>query len=470
MTESASDIFERCKLVQPAVEQFIQSQGKFHLALTYLTSSLSSVISSLQDLEKIMENKYGKNSHKADVIGRLFAHYTKILSSVNSLESSLAINVLTKFHKENENFKKTLSTKEKSSLKKFKKIKSNIKKSKSEITKLRKKVKDKSSSMPCIVSEERKSSNVLEQQLEKTTRQLYADYKDLGDQEDAIFKEIQKEEIFYFENMFNAFKSILLVEQKLHKSSETVQEILEKLDNNEAPSSIKSDEVTMEEENNFEADDEPEIAIEQSEELIEKELEKEELQHSFKEPVMNSRAGSYLSLSSFASYTFREERETKAKNENQQMYTTVKRCSSPFGSSFRDNDGSRRREFRRRFEPSSSRAPRPPLPPAPPQRSQSLNVTESLTNLRQKLDEITGVSDVNLSINETNNLSVSTCEIPATTSYRAPLIPRSAYMEDNTMKFLHEKLMSLSSMLPPASPIDSDTFDSDLQINSGHHQ
>ena len=85
--------------------------------------------------------------------------------------------MLTKFHKENENFKKTLSTKEKSSLKKFKKIKSNIKKSKSEITKLRKKVKDKSSSMPCIVSEERKSSNVLEQQLEKTTRQLYADYK-----------------------------------------------------------------------------------------------------------------------------------------------------------------------------------------------------------------------------------------------------------------------------------------------------
>ena len=56
-------------------------------------------------------------------------------------------------------------------------------------------------------------------------------------------------------------------------------------------------------------------------------------------------------------------------------------------------------------------------------------MTESLTNLRQKLDEITGVSDVNLSINETNNLSVSTCEIPATTSYRAPLIPRSAYME-----------------------------------------
>ena len=73
--------------------------------------------------------------------------------------------------------------------------------------------------------------------------------------------------------MFNAFKSILLVEQKLHKSNEAVQEILEKLDNNEAPSSIKSDEVTMEEENNFEADDEPEIAIEQSEELIEKELE-----------------------------------------------------------------------------------------------------------------------------------------------------------------------------------------------------
>ena len=73
--------------------------------------------------------------------------------------------------------------------------------------------------------------------------------------------------------MFNAFKSILLVEQKLHKSNETVQEILEKLDNNEAPSSIKSDEVIIEEENNFEADDEPEIAIEQSEELIEKELE-----------------------------------------------------------------------------------------------------------------------------------------------------------------------------------------------------
>ena len=71
--------------------------------------------------------------------------------------------------------------------------------------------------------------------------------------------------------MFKAFKSIFLEELKLHKSNETANEILEKLENREASSSIESDEVIVEEEDHCEADDEQDIEL--KEELTEKELE-----------------------------------------------------------------------------------------------------------------------------------------------------------------------------------------------------
>ena len=100
--------------------------------------------------------------------------------------------------------------------------------------------------------------------------------KDLGDQEDAIFKEIEEEEIIYFEKMFKAFKCVLLEEQKFNKRQDAVQEIFIKLDINEVPSNIKSDDnddedVIIEEEHPCEIDEESDL--QRNEEVIDKEEE-----------------------------------------------------------------------------------------------------------------------------------------------------------------------------------------------------
>ena len=108
----------------------------------------------------------------------------------------------------------------------------------------------------------------------------------------------------------------------------------------------------------------------------------------------NYAAGSFLSLSSFASYSFREENFSKdSRRDSQPLFSTVKRSPSPFGKVGQADLG-RRREPRRKLDP--SRPPLPPLPPVPPRS----HITESLTNLRQRLDEISGFPTASYSLNQ----------------------------------------------------------------------
>ena len=87
--------------------------------------------------------------------------------------------------------------------------------------------------------------------------------------------------------------------------------------------------------------------------------------------------------------------------------------------------------------------------------NRSQNITESLTNLRQKLDEITGFDTI--VDTEQDNIIDDTTTVAPVAPRPPALIPRSAYMEDNSMKELHEKLMSLSSMSSSLSVAGSES-------------
>ena len=287
----------------------------------------------------------------------------------------MALNVLTSLHKHNEAFKKKLSKKNKTNSKNTKKIKKNVKNKKKEIVKLRKKIQKEKSVTP-------------DTRLEKATRELYSEYKDLGDLEEKKTKEMEEEEAIYLIDLMNNLKSVFIDEQKLLKSSEQVSAIIKVIDNAVNLTS-KDDEV-------------PEIMSEKSEKQqrddetkAEPEPEPDVIERPQSPQSMGSRAGSFLSLSSFASYSFREENFSKdSRRDSQPLFSTVKRSPSPFGKVGQADLG-RRREPRRKLDP--SRPPLPPLPPVPPRTS---HITESLTNLRQRLDEISGFPTASYSPNQ----------------------------------------------------------------------
>ena len=289
----------------------------------------------------------------------------------------MALNVLTSLHKHNEAFKKKLSKKNKTNSKNTKKIKKNVKNKKKEIVKLRKKI-------------QKEKSVSSDTRLEKATRELYSEYKDLGDLEEKKTKEMEEEEAIYLKDLMNNLKSVFIDEQKLLKSSEQVSAIIKVIDNavnltskdDEAPEimSEKSEKQQRNDETKAEPEPEPEPDV----------IERPQSPQS-----MGSRAGSFLSLSSFASYSFREENFSKdSRRDSQPLFSTVKRSPSPFGKGGQADLG-RRREPRRKLDP--SRPPLPPLPPVPPRTS---HITESLTNLRQRLDEISGFHTASYSLNQ----------------------------------------------------------------------
>ena len=295
---------------------------------------------------------------------------------IMNLFSSLDINVLTKLHKENENFKKTLSLHERANNKNRKIVKENIRKKKREIEKLRKKF-----------QKEKKSA--VEDSLEKSTRHLYSFYKDLGDLEEKKLKDIVEKEGLYLNIVLNTFKIVFNEEQKLLKSYEMVPEILSLIDCITAEDEALK--VSVENADNDENYKEPESSLKSQEQIIVVQPEPDVIERPQSPESMGSRAGSFLSLSSFASFTLKEESNFKdGRKDSLPLFSTVKRSPSPFGKLQLGAAGEagRRREARRRFEPSS----RPPLPPLPPVAPRSHHLTESLTNLRQKLDEISGFS------------------------------------------------------------------------------
>ena len=286
--------------------------------------------------------------------------------------SSLDINVLTKLHKENENFKKTLSLHERANNKNRKKVKENIRKKKREIEKLRKKF-------------QKEKKSVVEDSLEKSTRHLYSFYKDLGDLEEKKLKDISEKEGLYLNVVLNTFKIVFNEEQKLLKSYEMVPDILSLIDCITAEDEAVK--VSVENADNNEDYKESESSIKSLEQIIIVQPEPDVIERPQSPESMGSRAGSFLSLSSFASFTLKEESNFKdGRKERQGLFSTVKRSPSPFGKLQLGAAGEAGR--RRRFEPSS----RPPLPPLPPVAPRSHHLTESLTNLRQKLDEISGFS------------------------------------------------------------------------------
>ena len=285
----------------------------------------------------------------------------------------MAFNVLTSLHKHNDAFKKILSKKNKTNNKNTKKIKKNIKNKKKEIVKLRKKRQKEKSVTP-------------DTRLEKATRELYSEYKDLGDLEEKKTKDMEEEEATYLKGLMNNLKSVFIDEHKLLKSSEQVSAIIKVIDN--AVNLTSKDEEV------------PEIMSEKSEKQQQDdetraEPEPDVIERPQSPQSMGSRAGSFLSLSSFASYSFREENFSKdSRRDSQPLFSTVKRSPSPFGKVGQADLG-RRREPRRKLD--LSRPPLPPLPPVPPRTS---HITESLTNLRQRLDEISGFHTASYSLNQ----------------------------------------------------------------------
>ena len=258
----------------------------------------------------------------------------------------------------------------------MKKIKKNIKKRNDEIIKIRKKL-----------QKEKTPTN--EELLEKTTRELYSEYKDLGDHEEIVLKDIEDQENTYLDMLLKNFKSVLKEEYKLMKGSEIVSSLSMMIDSETMKDTVK-------------VEDDDEQKMNDIVECIEsKKMEPEpdviERPQSAQETSMGSRAGSFLSLSSFASYSFKEESNSKEGNSyfgRKEVFTTVKRCPSPF-SKLGHQELPRRREQRRKYDPS-----RPPLPPLPPVQVTQVShsrmnppLNASLTNLRQKLDEISGFHD-----------------------------------------------------------------------------
>ena len=120
-----------------------------------------------------------------------------------------------------------------------------------------------------------------------------------------------------------------------------------------------------------------------------------------------------------------------------------------YNDRYKDYSIDRRRELRRKYD-LNNRPALAPLPPLPPPRSKSSlsNKEESLTDLRQKLDMISGFtmdkSQDNVMEEDDNNA----------------LVPRSAYTEDNSMRELHNKLLSLTYNQPES--VTSQTVKDDI--------
>ena len=79
----------------------------------------------------------------------------------------------------------------------MKKIKKNIKNKKKKIVKLRKKLQKENSPSP-----------IPDTALEKATRDLYSEYKDLGDLEEKKTQEMEEEEENYLKYLITNFKSV----------------------------------------------------------------------------------------------------------------------------------------------------------------------------------------------------------------------------------------------------------------------
>lgn len=317
-----------------------------------------------------------------------------------------------------------LKSKQKSNFKNLKKLKDKIKKQKGDIVKLRKKAK--------------KDGNEEQRSVQSSTRLLYSLYKDLGDFEESIFEDSKIEEKRYMENFLHKMKPVLKEELKFFKICDSSSSLIDQVDQILFPQANH----TTEEKIQVEADIKDPM-VGKMPDLVQR-------SKSMQEPSMGSRSGSFLSLSSFASYTFREENSFRdRRHEAGQCFTTVKRSPSQHNNYMLSLD--RRRELRRKYDV-KNRPALAPLPPLPPPRSNSSlsNKEGSLTDLRQKLDMISGFT-----------LDKSQDNFMQEDDDNNALEPRSAYTEDNTMRELHNKLLSLTYNQPES--VISQNVEDDIQ-------
>ena len=315
--------------------------------------------------------------------------------------SSLAIHLLTKLNKETEKLKKNVSSTRKIKTKKVKAVKSRIKKKEKEIKKLRK-----------------VNKATAECSLDSTTRELYSSYQDLEELENKYFEDLNETEEQYLTLTLKTLESVFKEESKLYRNNECLAKILgimtqvsqgnqrEENHKMEEREEEKSGVQVMPESHEEEDNDEPSPLVE---DVIERP------QSVMETSMMGSRAGSFLSLSSVASFSYRDDGQVQPQ---QQMFSTIKRCHSPFTKTAPASNQPRRRDSRRRLD--GSRPPLPPLPPVQPQpRPPRIQSEDSLGHLRQKMEEISSIR-------------------------KPSFVPRSPYIEDNSTGELHQRLKFLS--------------------------
>ena len=299
--------------------------------------------------------------------------------------SSIVIHLLTKLNKETVYFKKNVSSQEKSKAKKVKTVKSFIRKKEKEISKLRK-----------------KTDNVnTEKKLDLSTRELYSSYQELEDLEEKYRQDLKETEQQFLTLTLTSLQSVFKEEVKLYKNHESLNSLFSSIkhfilgnnhENEDVKEEIQEVEAEVEGEEDIDIEDvkPPDVA---------------EKSPIFEDTItsLGSRTGSFISLSSLASFSCKEETASQS-----QVFSTVKRCHSPFTRSVSISEQTRRRETRRRLE-----VTRPPLPPLPPRYQ------------RHRLEEISGAGQESVS--------------------RPLMVPRSPYMEENSWRELSQKLKYLSS-------------------------
>ena len=219
--------------------------------------------------------------------------------------------------------------------------------------------------------------------MDSSLRELYSSYQDLEDVEEKSLEDLRETEEQFLTLTLSSLQTVLKDEVKLYKKQESLNLILGLMeqvlseDTQEKEEDIEEEKVEIEEDLE---DAKPPDVIDGASSVQETGT------------SLGSRTGSVLSLSSMTSFSCREE------VSHQQLFSTIKRCHSPF-TSVPASDQPRRRETRRRLD-----VTRPPLPPLPPQPPRPRTEENSLKLLTQKLEEIS--------------------------LKRPPLVPRSPYLEE----------------------------------------
>ena len=244
--------------------------------------------------------------------------------------------------------------------------------------------------------------------MDSSLRELYSSYQDLEVVEEKSREDLRETEEQFLTLTLSSLQAVLRDEVKLYKKQESLNMILDSIeqvlseDTQEKEEDIEEKGVEIEEEVEIEED----VEDAKPPDVIERASSVQETGTS-----LGSRTGSILSLSSMTSFSCREEMS------HQQLFSTVKRCHSPF-TSVPASDQPRRRETRRRQD-----VTRPPLPPLPPQPPRQRTEESSLKLLTQKLEEI---------------------------SLRRPsLVPRSPYLEETCRR---RAVQYRFSSTPPLSP------------------